>query len=280
MSNPAASPSPLRISARNEELLEKFERVTLWPMMALALASLVTLIVGWTMDLSASVQTSLETFDWLIWAIFTMELLIRLYLSPKRLRFLWKNPIDVGVVLVPTLQGLRALRIARFARIWRLARVGQMGKRALKEEKERGVVNPSNALFSILITVFVIGLAALMAWSVERDTAGSTIRTIPDAFWWAITTVTSVGYGDKIPVSPEGKAVAVVLMFMGVALFGAIAATLATVFIKSDARQNDDLRAHIARLEAKIDQLVDRSPNRPTSVEIPGKEPGLDPTSL
>jgi len=83
--------------------------------------------------------------------------------------------------------------------------------------------DPAPAMME-LRTVFVISLAALMAWSVERDVAGSTIKSIPDAFWWAITTVTSVGYGDKIPVSPEGKAVAVVLMFMGVALFGAIAA--------------------------------------------------------
>jgi len=96
-----------------------------------------------------------------------------------------------------------------------------------------------------------------MVWSVERDVAGSTIKSIPDAFWWAITTITTVGYGDKIPVSPEGKAVAVVLMFMGVALFGAIAATLATVFLRSDAKSNDALLVHIARLEAKIDQLVE-----------------------
>jgi len=119
-------------------------------MMGLAILSLVTLILGWTLHLSASMQTSLETFDWFIWAIFTVELLIRLYLSPGRLRFLWKNPIDVAVVLVPTLQGLRALRIARFARIFRLARVGEMGKRAVKEEK--GLLNPSNAMFSVLIT--------------------------------------------------------------------------------------------------------------------------------
>lgn len=72
-------------------------------MMGLAILSLVTLIVGWTLNLSASMKTSLETFDWLIWAIFTVELLIRLYLAPRRLRFLWKNPIDVAVVLVPTL---------------------------------------------------------------------------------------------------------------------------------------------------------------------------------
>ena len=86
-----------------------------------------------------------------------------------------------------------------------------------------GDTDPAPAMME-LRTVSVISLAALMAWSVERDVAGSTIKSIPDAFWWAITTVTSVGYGDKIPVSPEGKAVAVVLMFMGVALFGAIAA--------------------------------------------------------
>jgi voltage-gated potassium channel len=280
MSEPVLSSSPLRISARNEELLEKFERVTLWPMMGLALASLVTLIVSWTLDLSDSMQTSLETFDWLIWAIFTIELLIRLYLSPKRLRFLWKNPIDVGVVLVPTLQGLRALRIARFARIWRLARVGQMGRRAIKEEK--GLLNPTNAVFSILITAFVVGLAALMAWSVERDAAGSTIHTIPDAFWWAITTVTSVGYGDKIPVSPEGKAVAIVLMFMGVALFGAIAATLATVFIKSDSRKSDALLEHIWRLEAKLDAALAENQRRgnqqlrgPTDPAMGGSGPVL-----
>jgi voltage-gated potassium channel len=255
LNDTAEHTSTVRSSARNEELLSRFERVTLWPMMGLAILSLVTLILGWTLDLSASMQTSLETFDWFIWAIFTVELLIRLYLSPRRLRFLWKNPIDVAVVLVPTLQGLRALRIARFARIFRLARVGEMGKRAAKEE--RGLLNPSSAMFSVLITVFVVTLAALMAWSVERDVAGSTIKTIPDAFWWAITTITSVGYGDKIPVSPEGKALAVVLMFMGVALFGAIAVTLATVFLRSDPSKNDALLEHIARLEAKIDQLVD-----------------------
>jgi voltage-gated potassium channel len=95
-----------------------------------------------------------------------------------------------------------------------------------------------------------------MAWSVERDVAGSTIKSVPDAFWWAITTITTVGYGDKVPVSPEGKAVAVVLMFMGVALFGAIAATLATVFLRSAPGKDDALLEHIARLEAKIDQLV------------------------
>ena len=255
MDDTAKRPSTVRSSARNEELLSRFERVTLWPMMGLAILSLVTLILGWTLDLSASMKTSLETFDWLIWATFTIELLIRLYLAPLRLRFLWKNPIDVAVVLVPSLQGLRALRIARFARIFRLARVGEMGKRAAKEE--RGLLNPSNAMFSVLITGFVVSLAALMAWSVERDVAGSTIKSVPDAFWWAITTITTVGYGDKVPVSPEGKAVAVVLMFMGVALFGAIAATLATVFLRSDPRPNDALLVQMARLEAKIDQLVE-----------------------
>jgi hypothetical protein len=61
----------------------------------------------------------------------------------------------------------------------------------------------------------------------------------------------------RSPVSPEGKALAVVLMFMAVALFGAIAATLVTVFIKSDARKNDPLLEHMARLEAKIDLLVE-----------------------
>lgn len=103
MNDTADHTSTVRSSARNEELLSRFERVTLWPMMGLAILSLVTLIVGWTLNLSASMKTSLETFDWLIWAIFTVELLIRLYLAPRRLRFLWKNPIDVAVVLVPTL---------------------------------------------------------------------------------------------------------------------------------------------------------------------------------
>lgn len=132
-----------------------------------------------------------------------------------------------------------------------------MGRWGREPRRKSGAYSIHLVRFSVLITVFVVSLAALMAWSVERDVAGSTIKTIPDAFWWATTTITSVGYGDKIPVSPEGKAVAVVLMFMGVALFGAIAATLATVFLRSDPSKNDALLEHIARLEAKIDQLVD-----------------------
>ena len=93
-----------------------------------------------------------------------------------------------------------------------------------------------------------------------EDGAGGTITDFGQALWWAVTTVTTVGYGDTYPVTPEGRGVAVFVMLLGIGLFGTLTASVATYFANS-ARQDsqatiDDVLAEIKRLEARLDDFA------------------------
>jgi voltage-gated potassium channel len=111
--------------------------------------------------------------------------------------------------------------------------------------------------YALLIAVVIILLAGAMEWSAEHTQPEATIHSLSDALWWAVSTITTVGYGDKYPVTTEGKVVALTLMLLGIAIFGLVTATLASLFVERDAEEEaDSLRADIARLESKVDALL------------------------
>ena len=78
-----------------------------------------------------------------------------------------------------------------------------------------------------------VGLGAVAALDAEQDAPNANITTIGDALWWAATTVTTVGYGDRYPVTTAGRFIAVTLMVVGIALVGAITASIAAWFVSS-----------------------------------------------
>ena len=84
----------------------------------------------------------------------------------------------------------------------------------------------------------VLGSAAA-AYALE-DGAGGTIDSLGDALWWAITTVTTVGYGDMFPVTPAGRGIAAFLMLSGIALFGVLTANIAAFFVEQDQEEGID----------------------------------------
>ena len=69
-------------------------------------------------------------------------------------------------------------------------------------------------------------LAAIAMLDVEQDASGANITSFGDALWWSATTVTTVGYGDRFPVTSEGRLIAVALMIVGIATVGAIIASI------------------------------------------------------
>jgi voltage-gated potassium channel len=96
----------------------------------------------------------------------------------------------------------------------------------------------------------------------EEKAKGSNIHSYPDALWWAIVTVTTVGYGDRYPVSAGGRAVAVVLMLVGLGLIGVLTATVASVFVKehTDANKEAFKKGHDElgqQLSAISDRIAD-----------------------
>lgn len=234
---------------RQPGALEAFEKRTAWPMMGVVLASLVLLLVPVFVSLPRDVGALFVLLEWTLWLAFLAEYVTRWYIAMDRATFVKHNVIDLTVVVLPMIPALRVLRLAR------LLRIGVVGARVIDQSDT--IVKRSNTKYAVGLAGVIVLLAAVMVWSVEHTNPDSSIQSLTDALWWAVTTVTTVGYGDKYPVSPEGKAVAITLMILGIAIFGLVSATLASLFVESGSRDEyDELRDHMNRLETKLDALL------------------------
>ena len=87
----------------------------------------------------------------------------------------------------------------------------------------------------------------------ERGNPDINILDLPDALWWAITTVTTVGYGDRFPTTAGGRAFGAILMVLGIALFGVLAATVSAFFVKRDVTA--DVDPQLAAIEERLDRI-------------------------
>jgi len=229
-------------TSHREELLHRVERITELPLLVLAFAMIPLLIGPWVWRLSPQEASTFHILDYFIWAIFAVDLIIKLVIAPHRLQYLRRHWIEVLVVVIPFFRPLRILRVFVFgSRAW-------VGMRRLV-----------NVDFILVYGIGLVIIAATIVATVERGPT-ATIQTFADALWWAVVTITTVGYGDMVPVTLAGKAVAVVLMLGGIAFFSGMTANLASFLIRSkDAGKNDmsklikeveSLREDISRLQS------------------------------
>jgi voltage-gated potassium channel len=189
-----------------------------------------------------------------VWAAFAVEYAVKLYLAPDRWRFFKRNIPDLIIVAVPMLRPLRVLRSVRLLRLLRLARLVAFATKGVSEARS---ILRRRGLSWVLLIVLVLNLvAAALVMTFERDMPNGNISSYPDALWWAVTTITTVGYGDRFPMSPAGRGVAVVLMVSGIALFGIITASIAAYFVEQKADQQDqDLAARLDRILERLDAI-------------------------
>ena len=164
--------------------------------------------------LGHSAKRGCEYVVYAAWAIFAADYLVRIWLADHRWRYVTRHVLDLAVVLLPMLRPLRLLRLVALVRVLnRKATSGLHGRVAI-------YVGCSAAL--------VIFLAALAVLDAERGRPESNIESFPDALWWSATTVTTVGYGDRYPVTRDGRLVAIGLMLAGIALIGTVTAAIAS----------------------------------------------------
>ena len=158
---------------------------------------------------------------------------------------------------IPNLPLLRWGRLVRLLRIIRLIRALRLTHKItsllLKDRFQTGVA--SVVLISILLLVF----SSLGILICERSDPQANIKTANDAVWWSMTTLTTVGYGDKYPVTTEGRLLAMVIMVSGMGLFGGLSGLAASFFIgvkeKGIVAEESKILARLEKLEAKIDRL-------------------------
>jgi voltage-gated potassium channel len=98
----------------------------------------------------------------------------------------------------------------------------------------------------------MIIFSAIGILGVEKDAPGSNIRTAEDALWWSYVTITTVGYGDRYPVTSEGRLIAAALMTVGVGLFGMFTAYVASWFVVKRDENNAQKTEPVTKKEETI----------------------------
>ncbi|MES9507403.1 potassium channel family protein [Streptomyces sp. NPDC000609] len=161
------------------------------------------------------------------WLVFAVDYAVRLRLSGLGHRFVRVHWLDTVVLLLPLLRPLRLIRVYT----------------AVQRRRER----PRLSLYARVIsyagaTALLLGFsAALAVFHQEHRAPDATIRTFGDALWWACATLTTVGYGDAVPVTAGGRVVATGLMVCGLGLLGAVTGSFSSwllqVFTREDERR-------------------------------------------
>jgi voltage-gated potassium channel len=175
-------------------------------------------IPAFVIDLSENAQSSIELVQWICWLAFALDLFIGLLTSKNKKDYLLKHPLELLSVLLPFLRPLRLMRVISF---------GGLALQKIALGKQFAIT-----VKVALTAVFVSYIAAVQITISERNVEGSNIKSFSDGLWWAVTTVTTVGYGDRFPTTTEGRILAVMLMLVGISLVGVITASVASWFVR------------------------------------------------
>jgi voltage-gated potassium channel len=199
--------------------------------------------------LSHSLRELCTAIVYVSWAMFAVDYVGRLALAERKRTFVWHNLLDLASIALPVLRPLRLLRLVALIRV--------LNRKATPSLQGRVAIYVGS---TVVLIVFVAALAVLDA---ERGKPHANINSFGDALWWSVTTVMTVGYGDRYPVTLGGRFVAVGLMLGGIALLGVVTASIASWLIgrvrdaeaTAEARLNrhiEELRSEIAELKALV----------------------------
>ncbi|SDY62834.1 voltage-gated potassium channel [Modestobacter sp. DSM 44400] len=201
-----------------DQLRLRYEAASQWPLVVLAV--LFVAAYAWKVlqpDLPGWLRTTLAVVTVATWPVFGLDYLVRLALADRRWDFVQRNWLDGLAVVLPLLRPLRIISLVRVARVL--------------DRKLTASLHGRVAGYTALAASLVVFMASLAAYDAERGAPGATMDNYGDAVWWALTTITTVGYGDQYPVTAEGRLVAVLLMLSGIALLGVVTASVASWFV-------------------------------------------------
>ena len=185
----------------------------------LALAFLVAFsIPAFNSSLTDKTAQFLNLVQWICWIAFAIDLLIGITLATDKKKFLKNHPLEIASTILPFLRPLRILRVISF---------GGMALQKIAIGRQLAIT-----IKVVITTIFITYISAVQITITERMAENSNIKSFGDGLWWSITTVTTVGYGDRFPTTTEGRFLAVLLMITGISLVGVITASVAAWFVR------------------------------------------------
>lgn len=235
----------------DEPRIAAWDRRVDWPLTGLAVAFLVC--YAWQVldtSLSGTAKAALEVVLTGVWVVFGIDYLIRIGLARRKWRYVRTHLLDLAILVLPMLRQLRALRV--------ITVIGVLNRQLRADFRGRVAIY---VVGTVALVGFVASLAVLDA---ERVAPNATITDFGEAVWWTITTISTVGYGDRFPVTLEGRLVAATLMVAGIALLGVVTASIASWFVENLRRTGEQIATEI---EGEISDVAEEV----TEIELTGQ---------
>lgn len=230
---------------RSQRIADRFQR----PLLIAALST-IPVIVLQLLSLPEPWHTLTSVLNWAIWLTFLAWVVVMLVVVPSKLRWLVGHPLDVGIVIltVPFITSvITSLDLLRLLRLLPLLRLGPI---------VRSLISAEGLRYAALLTLLT---------SVAGGIAFASIENLPigNGFYWAVTTMTTVGYGDVVPTNTGGKVIAVVVMLVGIGFTTLVIGAIAQRFTTTGRRENepaldlteDDLLSEVRAISARLQRL-------------------------
>jgi voltage-gated potassium channel len=221
-----------------------------WPVVVAALLTLPIIVIQES-DFGAPWPTIATVLNWATWIVFLVEAVLMLAVAPDRWRWARHHVIDLAVVvLTPPFApaAWQAGRLFRLVRLLRLVRVFAL-RRLLSLEGMKYAAG-------VAATTVIIG-GAVFAGIEPTDHEGNAVTTW-DGIWWAVTTVTTVGYGDIYPLSDAGRIIGITIMLVGIGFVALLTAFIADRFVNVQAQtehKEDQILAELRAIRTRLDAI-------------------------
>lgn len=207
-------------------------------------------------DLSSRTRGFLEVSEAVVVGVFTLEYLLRLLLADSRPRFVFSffGVVDLLAILpfyLATGVDLRSLRALRFLRLFQVLKLARYNAAIRRFHRAFVIVREELALFG-MVTAILLFLAATGIYYFEHDVQPQKYASVPHSLWWAVCTLTTVGYGDVYPVTPGGKVFTLFILMLGLGVVSVPAGLVASALSK--ARELED---GLARRGSREPESVD-----------------------
>lgn len=198
--------------------------------------SLITFSIETVPDLSAGTQRFLALSEAVVVAIFTVEYLLRVAVTRPRLSYVFSffGLVDLLAILpfyLSTGIDLRSLRVLRFLRLVRILKLARYGEAARRFHRAFLIVREELFLF-LGVTAILLYLSAVGIYYFERAAQPDAFRSVFHALWWAVSSLTTVGYGDVYPITTGGRIFTAIVLLIGLGFVAVPAGLFASALSK------------------------------------------------
>ncbi len=241
------------MDARSEAVQARFE----WPVIIAALLT-IPLVLIQESNLAEPWPMVATVLNWATWLVFATEVVVMLCIVPSKRTWLWSHMLDVAVTVLTPPFAPAAWQSGRLYRVLRLLRL-------LRIFSLRRLLSLDGLKAAALVAVTTVVLGGITVASIETNREQT--WTAWDGIWWAVTTVTTVGYGGLEPETDSGRIIASVIMVVGIGFVALLTAFIADRFISAEeveAEKDDLILAELREINARLQRLEAGGETRPS----------------